>query len=421
MHSMRLRFLAAAAALAFPPAAAAQVAPTAAVPVVATDPLHEPGRNVTISLLTMGNGENVWELFGHSAIWIHDDVTSRDTVFNWGVFDFRQPHFIQRYLKGARLYSMGGDSMDRILFEYRYWNRTVLSQELDLTAEQKDAILDAIRTNARPENVNYLYDDFLNNCSTRIRDILDNALGGRLHAAADRPSGTTYRWHTLRLMQGSFWTMLGVDVALGRPADRPISVWETMFLPRKVHDYLATVQLESPTGSRPLVRSERVLFQSTRGPEPEAAPMLGVKLGIAGGAFAILVFWLAMAATKQTPWIRGIAATLVGLWALIAGLLGVVLALLWSVTNHVIAHGNENLLLFNPLWLVLAVLLPMFVWSRKAVRPTRLVCTAAVTMSVMALVSHLGGLSTQANLPIIALALPPALAMAAIVARNERR
>jgi hypothetical protein len=417
MHS--IRSLVVTVAFAIAPTAGAQATTTAAPPpLVATDPLHEAGRNLTISLLTMGNGENVWELFGHSAIWIHDNVTSRDTVFNWGVFDFRQPHFIQRYLKGTRLYSMGGDSMDRILFEYRYWNRSVLSQELDLTAEQKDAILDAIRTNARPENVNYLYDDFRNNCSTRIRDILDSALGGKLLSAASQLKGTTYRWHTLRLMQGSFWTMLGVDVALGQPADRTISVWDEMFLPRQVHDYVAAIQLESPTGPRPLVKSERVLFQSTRGPEPEAPPRLGVKLGIAGCAFAILVFWLATVTRKQSPWIRGIAATLIGLWALVAGLLGVVLTLLWSVTNHLIAHGNENLLLFNPLWLVLAVLLPMFVWSRKAVRSTRLVCTAVVTMSVMALVSHLVGLSAQTNLPIIALTLPPALAVMAIVARD---
>ncbi len=126
-----------------------------------------------------------------------------------------------------------------------------------------------------------------------------------------------------------------------------------------------------------------------------------------------------MASTKDAPWIRGITATLLGLWAFVVGLLGVALTLLWSVTNHVIAHGNENLLLFNPLWLVLVVLLPMFVWSRKAVRPTRLVCAAAVTMSVMALVAHLVGLSGQANLALIALALPPALAIAVIVARHR--
>ena len=420
MYVTGLRSLFVAAALAWPAAAVAQDNRSASPPMVATDPLHEPGGNVTISLLTMGNGENVWELFGHSAIWIHDNLTSRDTVFNWGVFDFRQPHFIQRYLKGARLYSMGGDTMERILFEYRYWNRTVLSQELDLTAAQKDSVLDAIRTNARPENVQYLYDDFKNNCSTRIRDIIDHALGGQLLAGASRIPGTTYRWHALRLMQGSFWTMLGVDVALGRPADRPISAWEEMFLPRKVHDYFATVRLESPTGPRPLVRSERVLFEANRGPEPTSPPQLGVKLLIAGCLFAILVFWLAMAATGPSPLVRGMAATLLGFWALVTGLLGVVLTLLWSVTNHVIAHGNENLLLFNPLWLVLAVLLPMFVWSGKATRPTRVVCAIVVTTSVMALVSHLVGLSAQTNMPLIALTLPPALAVAAIVARNPR-
>ncbi len=386
---------------------------------IASDALHENGANVTISLLTMGNGENVWELFGHSAIWIHDNPTSRDTVFNWGVFDFRQPHFLQRYLRGKRLYSMGGDSMERILLEYRYWNRTVVAQELDLTTEQKETILAAIRTNARPENVNYLYDDFRDNCSTRIRDIFDRALGGSLFSGASHRKGTTYRWHTLRLMQGSFWTMLGVDIALGLPADRPIAVWDEMFLPRQLHDYLAVTQLDSPTDARPLVKSERVLFQSTRGPEPERPPKLGVKLGIAGCTFAILLLCLGVASTKDTPWIRGVTATLLGLWALVVGLLGVALTLLWSVTNHVIAHGNENLLLFNPLWLVLVLLLPRFVWSRKAVRPTRFVCAAAVTMSVLALVAHLVGLSGQANLPIIGLALPPALAIAVVVARHS--
>jgi hypothetical protein len=398
------------------PGAAQARVPASDAPLIAPDALHQIGANTTISLLTMGNGEEVWELFGHSAIWIHDNVTSRDTVFNWGVFDFRQPHFLERYLRGNRLYSMGGDSMERILLGYRYMDRPVLAQELDLTAEQKDSILAAIRTNARPENLNYLYDDFRNNCSTRIRDIFDTALGGKLFADASHRKGTTYRWHTLRLMQGSFWTMLGVDIALGLPADRPISVWDEMFLPRKLHDYLAVVRLDSPTGARPLVKSERVLFQSTRGPEPERPPTLGVKFGVAGCAIAILLF--AMATTGRPPWIRGFSATLLGLWSLVAGLLGVILTLLWSVTNHVIAHGNENLLLFNPLWLVLAVLLPRFVWSRKAVRPTRVVCGVVVTMSVMALVAHLVGLSGQVNLPIIALTLPPALAIAAIVARD---
>ncbi|HEY2163262.1 MAG TPA: DUF4105 domain-containing protein, partial [Gemmatimonadaceae bacterium] len=211
----------------------------AAVAASRIDPLHQAGRNVTISLLTMGNGTQVWELFGHNAIQIHDLVTNRDTVFNWGVFDFRQPHFIQRFLKGTMLYSMGGDSMDNILLEYHYWNRSVVAQELDLTAEQKDSVLAAIQRNAQPENIQYRYDYFRDNCSTRVRDILDHAMGGSLRKESAGLTGTTYRWHALRLMQVLPPIVLGVDIGLGRPSDVDLSKWQVMFLPRQLHDFLA--------------------------------------------------------------------------------------------------------------------------------------------------------------------------------------
>ncbi len=95
--------------------ATAQTADRQAVAASRVDPLHQPGRNVTISLLTMGNGDQVWEVFGHTAIEIRDQVTGRDTVFNWGVFDSRQPNFILHFLKGLMLYSMGGETMDNML------------------------------------------------------------------------------------------------------------------------------------------------------------------------------------------------------------------------------------------------------------------------------------------------------------------
>src|SRR5262245_48898853 len=91
------------------PRSANPPAPTPVAP--AGDPLEQTGQNVTISLLTMGHGQKVWELFGHNAIWIHDNVTGRDTVFNWGVFSFDTPNFLIRYLRGDRIYAMGGDSL----------------------------------------------------------------------------------------------------------------------------------------------------------------------------------------------------------------------------------------------------------------------------------------------------------------------
>jgi len=403
-----------------PQARGGQSAPAAASQ---TDPLHQVGRNVTISLLTMGNGTQVWELFGHNAIWIHDLVTNRDTVFNWGVFDFRQPHFIQRFLKGTMLYSMGGDSMDNILLEYHYWDRTVVAQELDLTATQKDSILAAIQRNARPENIQYRYDYFRDNCSTRVRDILDNALGGALHQSAGALTGTTYRWHALRLMQVQPPIMLGVDIGLGRPGDVELSKWQEMFLPRKLHDFVSNVRVTDGDGTdHPLVRKETVLFQSANHrTEPDAPPAFGVWALLGGIAVAALMTWLGFAATSRRDWTRVVASVVIAVWSLAAGVLGTIVLLLWTVTDHVFAHQNENLLIFQPLWLALVVLAPIFLMTGRAVGPTRAVAQATLALSAIALAAHFIGLSSQNNLPIIALGLPPALAVAAVSARRPAR
>lgn len=408
--------LAAVLALAAGRAASGQAGTT---PRASVDPLHESGRNVTISLLTMGNGRQVWELFGHNAIWIHDNVTNRDTVFNWGVFDFRQPRFIERFLKGTMLYSMGGDSMDDVLAAYRYWNRSVFAQELDLTPAQRDSILEAIRINALPANVNYRYDYFRDNCSTRVRDILDHALGGPLSTQANGRTGTTYRWHALRLMQVDPLIMLGVDIGLGRPSDVELTKWQEMFLPKQLHDFVAKARVPDSTGApHPLVRRETVLFQSTRAPEPDMPPDFGVWALLGGVAIGALLTWLGLAAAVRRDWTRWIAGTLVALWSLVAGLLGVILLLLWTVTDHVFAHANENLLLFNPLWLLLVVLAPLYMWTGRASAATRAVAQAIAILAAGAVLAHAIGLSAQQNWAIIALGLPPALAVAAVTWRR---
>src|SRR5437867_9473850 len=99
-----------------------------------------PGSELTISLITMGQGSEVWELFGHNAIWIHDARDGTDVAYNWGVFDWRQEHFIARFLKGRMLYAMAGFTIDETLRSYEYLNRTVWSQELNLTPAQRAEI-----------------------------------------------------------------------------------------------------------------------------------------------------------------------------------------------------------------------------------------------------------------------------------------
>src|ERR1043166_6096418 len=265
-------------------------APTAASSL--RTPLQAPGSDVTVSLLTVGNGKSIWQLFGHTAIWLHDNATRRDTVFNWGVFDMTRPHFILHFLQGLNFYQMGGGTIQELLLENRYYDRSVTSQELDLTAAQKDSLLEIIRVNARPENLQYRYDYFVENCSTRPRDILDRVLGGQLRPGADSVTATSYRWHALRLMQGDKPLVLGVDVGLGEPSDRPITKWQAMFLPKQLHDWVATRQVrDSAGGMRPLVKSERVLFQAAHPSEFEAPPNFAW-LWVVGLVLGGLVTWL---------------------------------------------------------------------------------------------------------------------------------
>ena len=233
-----------------------------------SDALHAPGREVKIYLLTMGTGPSVEEMFGHSSIWVLNTVTHRDTVINWGVFDTTKPGFIRHFLQGLLLYSVGGNRMVDVLYHYKYHNRSVTSQELDLTATQKDSLLSIMRTNLLPENVNYRYDYFLDNCSTKPRDILNRVLGGQLRVGADSITSTTFRFHALRLMQENVPLAMGSDIGLGEPSDRPISKWQEMFLPQKLHDWVATKQIRDSTGAmHPLALSDQVILQSTRRPD----------------------------------------------------------------------------------------------------------------------------------------------------------
>ncbi|HEY4218148.1 MAG TPA: DUF4105 domain-containing protein [Gemmatimonadaceae bacterium] len=385
------------------------------------DALHAPGQNVTISLLTMGpSADQIWEMFGHAAIWIHDNTTQRDTVFNWGEFDSSQPFFIWHFIQDRNQYRMGGGSLDETVAYYKYFRRTLVSQRLNLTNAQKDSLLHLMQINAEPENVQYRYDYFRDNCATRPRDLLDQVTGGALRASSQQVTDHSYRWHTLRLMQDNTLITLGVDVGLGEPSDKPIARWDEMFLPQQLHDVVAAAQVRDSQGAlRPLVARESVLLQSDRPPEPAAPPKLGVWLLALGVVIAALIAWLGLGVEPESRGRRIVTGLVIGLWSLVAGLLGCALTFLWLFTDHVFARSNENLLLFNPLWLILAVMALVYYVSGRAERATRSLAALLALFSAIALLAHPVGLSRQSNLPLIGLALPAALVIAWLTTRAD--
>ena len=318
-----------------------------------------PGSELTVYLMTMGPGDEVWEKFGHNALWIHDSLRHTDIAYNWGLFDFSASDFLPRFLKGDMLYWMGGfDEMGTVDL-YRRANRTVMAQELNLTATQKDSLRKFVEWNAQPENRFYHYDYFRDNCSTRVRDALDRVLGGVIKKATDSvATGTTYRSHTRRLTQDAPSVYLGTLLGLGRPVDRPISRWEEMFLPVRLHNDLRGIRMKDESGaSVPLVKSDTALYVSSRPPEAlEPRSHLGVYLiaGLLIGIVALLLRYLVDRGSSPT---RPALIVFAGLWHLVAGLGGTALAALWLFTNHIYSYQNENLLQANPLSLIAAVMI----------------------------------------------------------------
>ena len=383
---------------------------------------------MTVTLLTMGVGEQVWELFGHNALWFHLERPPSlggpvDVVYNWGIFDSSQPHFILHFLQKRMFYSMGGFPLEETLIEYRERDRAVWAQELDLTNAQKVALRDFVVWNSRPENRNYWYDYYLDNCSTRLRDALDRVLGGVIRATfSGRKTNNTYRSETLRLTQREPLLASGIDLGLGRPADHQLSAYEEMFLPMRLRDYIRELRVDyGHGGTRPLVRSERMLLGTVTHPEASEPPHwlpTFLAIGVILAAIFGIVGWRGARGSARARISAGVLFTI---WAFGVGILGVILSLLWGATDHHFAYGNENLLLFNPLWLLLVVLAPMTAVKGRVSRVTRRLTFFLVSLGCLALLLHLIGLSRQANGAVIAFALPPMLAMAWSVYRGTAR
>lgn len=375
---------------------------------------QEPGSELTVTLLTYETGGLVFERFGHNAIWIHDAASGSDRHYDYGRFDFNQKNFFLRFAAGKMWYSMGEDSLPgKYISFYASEGRRIRAQELDLTPAQRRELLDFLQQNIRPENAGYAYDYYLDNCSTRIRDAIDRVIGGAIRRYAERPSGFTWREETRRLDEHNVFLYSGMMLGLGEPADREMSRWEQMFLPGRLSEHLDSVQVTGQDGvQRPLVKSNRVIAEGGRWPVP-ARPsnwtwrylLVGI---VFGGALALLGN-------------RGlIYLPLATLWALLAGIAGLVVTYLSLLSSHRAAQQNENLFLFNLFALALAVVLPSAV--RKgggAMKTARRLALVVAALAALGLVLKLLPGFDQSNLELIALALPIHLGL--LVGLRSRR
>lgn len=373
-----------------------------------------PADNYRIFVLTMQPGDLVWEKFGHNAVWVHDESGELDLAYNWGLFDFDDANFFTNFARGLMLYSVGENDLDRSLLEYRVHNRTIWAQELNLTPDQKQQMVERLAINVLPENSHYLYNYYTDNCSTRVRDVIDEIVGGQIKSQLkEERTSRTWRWHTRRLTQGSpLWYTL-LNTLLGPPGDVPLTAWDECFLPMHLRDNLAKVTLSDAVGNqRPLVSSERVLFRSTRPPAPKVPPSWIVRYGAIGCAIAAFNLLLLHWALRRRAGRIALGGYLV-VYALAIGGIGMTALFFWTLTDHWAAYRNENMLAYSPLGLVLAIIVPAVFYSSGKMRKIVVVLALAIAgMTILGVIIQVLPGFDQVNGEPLALILAPNLALA---------
>lgn len=374
------------------------------------------GEELTVYLMTMGQGDLVFEKFGHTAIWIHDSVRQTDVAYNWGLFDFNESDFIARLARGQMRYSMGGFEMRSMLQSYIDTNRSVWAQELNLSPQQRLTVKSVAEINALPQNRYYTYDYYRNNCSTLPRDLLNEVLGGGIKAATDRTlTNNSFRSHTLRLLDGEAAAYTGAHFALGHPADPSITEWQEMFLPLKLQEHVRKVRVVGRSGAtEPLVVKEFQLAAAQRPPEQKEAQNYVIRFTIAGVLTALVLLILLSLSLTGLGAAKALLGIMSALLGMVGGLAGLGLILAWSVTDHVFMSKNENILQLTPLLLFLGVLFPL---AFRVVRIRKTVIALAWTSAGLSVLGFLlQALSTmnQPNGEIIGLVMPIQLALALI-------
>jgi len=300
-------------------------------------------KNVHISLLTCGGYDEIWALYGHSALRV-EMPTGEDFAVNWGLFDFTQPNFIGRFMFGKCDYLMGFVPFEMFLKEFSAKNSTVFQQEINLTPEEKESVLRALEINSLPENCMYRYNFLYDNCATRPRDIIFNNIPEKVIYNNDIDSTITFRNIIHANNEEKPWCRLGNDLLMGVNADRPTSRADQQFLPANMERDFANAMFVDSTGQKRAVvlKSQWILKGDTNYEKefPLSPGMCGFTLMIIIAAVTILE-----RLKKKNFWI------LDTILLSICGILGLILFLM-IFSEHPTVSFNLLILTFNPLLLV---------------------------------------------------------------------
>lgn len=312
--------------------------------------------SVEISLLTCEPHDEVYSLYGHTAIRYHDlRPGGIDAAFNYGVFNFHAPHFILRFVFGITDYELGAYPFRLFKEEYRRFGSKVTEQVLNLTDEEKLQLALALDKNLEPGNTVYRYNYFYNNCTTKARDIIEQCINGKVLYAENESDTKTFRASIHELTKDHPWARFGNDLLLGIKADLHTSQREQEFLPGNLLNDFNQARILAGS-ARPLVKEQRIAVPAGVQITQPGFPLSPLTCGLILLGVSLIIFVIEFQNRKAFL-----------LWDVLlmlsSGSLGVVLFLM-LFSQHPTVSLNLQILFFNPIhW--------FFLWKVLKKRKTR--------------------------------------------------
>lgn len=323
----------------------------------------EVSKDAYISIITCAPGTQEYARFGHSAIRYCDSKNNTDVVFNYGLFSYSDD-FAYNFAKGETYYRLGVQQFRSFITEYLFDNRSVIEQKLDLTQEEIQQIFQILRTNYRPENREYLYNFFIDNCSTRPRDVLQKVLGNNLQwekvdntldstwlkPLIQKISTNEFSWRDLiHIYVGDeSWLKFGIDLGLGVPADSTISLQNAMFLPDGLCCMLQSASIMRNSKSEPLVTQTHYLYKAN----PVIQETSGTTPGLILWILCVLFIFISIVEYKYKKHMFWLDSLLY----LLFGIVGIFVWYVSFVSIHPAVFPNSNVVWANPLHILFAVI-----------------------------------------------------------------
>jgi len=316
-----------------------------------------PGEELTIKLVTIDPGNEVTMWWGHTGIIVENRNLQAAAFYNYGLFSFDQENFMLNFAQGRLIFWVGVWDAELALEFYKSLDRTIRIQTLDLPPEKKRQMAFLLAENVLPQNREYLYDHYFDNCATRVRDIFNQLLDGQFFESTKIPGRMTLREHTRCHTHRNYFMDWLLMFLMNDSIDKPIKKWDEMFLPTELEMNIGNMMYTDSSGiSYQLVSNTSTYYQAKNAYQvPVNAPKHWLAALLAGLLLSGLFLLFSFSYNKGSrigKYVFGVYHIFLGL---ILGIPGFALFVMSLFTDHIVTYYNENLLLANPLTLLLLI------------------------------------------------------------------